>query len=136
MKDHATVLVHCSDGWDRTSQLVSIAQIIIDPFYRTLKVIFYYFQGFPILIEKDWVKFGHQFAIRNGHDIKCKKDESPIFLQFLDCGHQLLFQFPDLFEFNNNLLLFLSFHVYSCIYGTFLLNSEKVIKFKPRKLRI
>ena len=28
-------LVHCSDGWDRTSQLTSLAQIIMDPFYRT-----------------------------------------------------------------------------------------------------
>jgi hypothetical protein len=29
-------LVHCSDGWDRTSQLTSLAQIIMDPYYRTL----------------------------------------------------------------------------------------------------
>lgn len=32
------VLVHCSDGWDRTPQIVSLAQLMIDPFYRTLKV--------------------------------------------------------------------------------------------------
>ena len=32
------VLVHCSDGWDRTPQIVSLAQIMIDPFYRTVKV--------------------------------------------------------------------------------------------------
>lgn len=30
------VLVHCSDGWDRTSQLVSLAQLLIDPYYRTI----------------------------------------------------------------------------------------------------
>jgi hypothetical protein len=28
------VLVHCSHGWDRTSQVVAIAQIMLDPFYR------------------------------------------------------------------------------------------------------
>jgi len=28
------VLVHCSDGWDRTSQLCALAQILLDPFYR------------------------------------------------------------------------------------------------------
>jgi hypothetical protein len=28
------VLVHCSHGWDRTSQVVSLAQIMLDPFYR------------------------------------------------------------------------------------------------------
>ena len=32
------VLVHCSDGWDRTPQIVSLAQLMIDPFYRTVKV--------------------------------------------------------------------------------------------------
>lgn len=30
-------VVHCSDGWDRTSQAVALAQIILDPFYRTIK---------------------------------------------------------------------------------------------------
>lgn len=30
-------VVHCSDGWDRTAQSVSIAQLILDPFYRTMK---------------------------------------------------------------------------------------------------
>jgi hypothetical protein len=30
------VLVHCSDGWDRTSQLCALSQLLIDPFYRTI----------------------------------------------------------------------------------------------------
>lgn len=29
-------LVHCSDGWDRTAQLCAIAQVILDPYFRTL----------------------------------------------------------------------------------------------------
>lgn len=32
------VLVHCSDGWDRTPQLVATAQLCLDPFYRTVEV--------------------------------------------------------------------------------------------------
>lgn len=32
------VLVHCSDGWDRTPQIISLAQLILDPYYRTFKV--------------------------------------------------------------------------------------------------
>lgn len=32
------VLVHCSDGWDRTPQIVSIAEILLDPYYRTIEV--------------------------------------------------------------------------------------------------
>jgi protein-tyrosine phosphatase len=40
-----SVLVHCSDGWDRTAQLTSLAQLLIDPHYRTLS-------GFRTLVEK------------------------------------------------------------------------------------
>lgn len=33
------VLVHCSDGWDRTPQIVALAKILLDPYYRTLEVL-------------------------------------------------------------------------------------------------
>lgn len=32
-----SVLVHCSDGWDRTSQVCSVAAVLLDPYYRTLR---------------------------------------------------------------------------------------------------
>ena len=32
------VLVHCTDGWDRTTQVVALAQIMLDPYYRTVEV--------------------------------------------------------------------------------------------------
>ncbi|KAJ2844239.1 phosphatidylinositol-3-phosphatase ymr1, partial [Coemansia erecta] len=54
------VLVHCSDGWDRTAQLTSLAQLCLDPFYRTMR-------GFAVLVEKEWAAFGHQFSLRCGH---------------------------------------------------------------------
>lgn len=55
-----SVVVHCSDGWDRTSQVCSLAALMLDPFYRTIK-------GFQALIEKDWLSYGHKFSERNGH---------------------------------------------------------------------
>ncbi|KAI1847758.1 hypothetical protein JX266_006253 [Neoarthrinium moseri] len=56
---HSHVLIHCSDGWDRTSQLSALSQLMLDPFYRTI-------DGFIILIEKDWLSFGHMFYQRSG----------------------------------------------------------------------
>ncbi|KAK9480148.1 protein-tyrosine phosphatase-like protein [Lipomyces japonicus] len=57
---HSHVLVHCSDGWDRTAQLSSLAQIFLDPYFRTI-------DGFMVLVEKEWLAFGHRFAERCGH---------------------------------------------------------------------
>ncbi|XP_010423566.1 PREDICTED: phosphatidylinositol-3-phosphatase myotubularin-2-like [Camelina sativa] len=57
--ESASVLVHCSDGWDRTTQLTSLACLLLDPYYRT-------FSGFQALVEKDWLAFGHPFSDRVG----------------------------------------------------------------------
>ncbi|KND92609.1 Phosphoinositide 3-phosphatase [Tolypocladium ophioglossoides CBS 100239] len=57
---HSHVLIHCSDGWDRTSQLSALAQIMLDPYFRTL-------EGFMVLVEKDWLSFGHMFRLRSGY---------------------------------------------------------------------
>ena len=32
------ILIHCSDGWDRTTQVVALAELMLDPYYRTIKV--------------------------------------------------------------------------------------------------
>ena len=31
------VIVHCSDGWDRTPQIVALAELMLDPFYRSIE---------------------------------------------------------------------------------------------------
>lgn len=36
-EDGVSVLVHCSDGWDRTAQACSVASVLLDPYYRTIK---------------------------------------------------------------------------------------------------
>jgi len=120
IENHKTsTIVHCSDGWDRTSQLTSLAMIMLDPYYRTLK-------GFQVLIEKEWISFGHKFLQRIGHgdDRHSDADRSPIFLQFIDCVWQIVQQFPNVFEFNEHFLMAVIDHSYSCLFGTFLCNSE------------
>ena len=36
-EEGASVLVHCSDGWDRTAQVCSVACVLLEPYYRSLK---------------------------------------------------------------------------------------------------
>ncbi|RVX70607.1 hypothetical protein B0A52_05259 [Exophiala mesophila] len=209
---HSHVLIHCSDGWDRTSQLSALSQICLDPYYRTI-------QGFIVLVEKDWLSFGHMFKHRSGflssekwfqienerisrntddaegrdptannaisgaqkslenaflsakgffsnskhndsresivdsdadiggnYDSESQqgrrivtgnakkekeklitkvKETAPIFHQFLDATYQLMYQHPTRFEFTERFLRRLLYHLYSCQYGTFLLDSER-----------
>ncbi|RQM23492.1 hypothetical protein B5M09_004192 [Aphanomyces astaci] len=100
----ASVLIHCSHGWDRTSQLVALAQLCLDPYFRTI-------QGFQVLVEKDFLAFGHPFQMRLANGAKHTGDYSPIFLQ----------QYP----FNQGLLCLLADELYSCRFGTFLLSTQQ-----------
>ena len=147
------VLIHCSDGWDRTAQMSSLAQLCLDPYYRTQK-------GFAVLVEKDWLAFGHKFLDRCGHLSSEKfflapventgggggaeaaqaflasvqnrfasqnhiKETSPVFHQFLESVRQIQRQYPERFEFNERFLRQLHYHLYSCQFGSFLFNSER-----------
>lgn len=149
------VLIHCSDGWDRTAQLSTLAQLCLDPFYRT-------YRGFQVLVEKDWVSFGHRFLDRCGHlssekffltpssdgstdgaqaffaSVQNKftspshlKETSPVFHQFLECVQQIQRQYPTRFEFNERYLERLHYHLYSCQFGTFLYNCERDRRVAP-----
>lgn len=91
-----SVLVNCSDGWDRTAQVTTLGKMLVDPYFRTV-------DGFRGMLFYDWIGFGHKFRTRqeyaNNHEC------SPVFLQFLDCVHQLVVQQPNRFEFGTGLLL-------------------------------
>ncbi|TSN95686.1 Myotubularin-related protein 7 [Bagarius yarrelli] len=67
-----------------------------------------------VLIEKDWVSFGHKFSHRYAHLDGDPKEVSPVIDQFLECVWQLMEQFPCAFEFNERFLLQLHTHVHSC----------------------
>jgi myotubularin-related protein 1/2 len=112
-----SVLVHCSDGWDRTAQLVSLTQILVDPYFRTIR-------GFCMLVEKDWISFGHQFSARYGNT-SADKEQSPVMIQFLDAVFQVMRQNPQAFEFKAEMLGVVAQALYSYEYGTFLANTEK-----------
>ncbi|KAL1519176.1 hypothetical protein AB1Y20_003436 [Prymnesium parvum] len=124
--ERSSVLVHCSDGWDRTPQLTALSQLLLDSTYRSRA-------GFRTLIEKEWLSFGHQFAMRcatvapfdKSAHMPSDENVSPIFLQFVDCVWQLSQQFPTAFEFNGTYLATLMDAVLSCKFGDFLCNCER-----------
>ncbi|XP_043067279.1 phosphatidylinositol-3,5-bisphosphate 3-phosphatase MTMR4 isoform X1 [Drosophila bipectinata] len=119
-KNGRPVLVHCSDGWDRTPQIVATAQLCLDPYYRTV-------EGFRVLVEREWLNFGHKFADRSGNGPYSDEvnERCPVFLQWLDLVHQIQRQYPCCFEFNGGYLIKMAQHSLSCLFGTFLCNSLK-----------
>ncbi|XP_076632772.1 phosphatidylinositol-3,5-bisphosphate 3-phosphatase MTMR4 isoform X1 [Colletes latitarsis] len=119
-RDGRPVLVHCSDGWDRTPQIVTLAQILLDPYYRTM-------EGFQILCEREWLDFGHKFADRCGQTVGYEdlNERCPVFLQWLDCVHQLTLKFKCSFQMSPAYLVKLAQHTYSQLFGTFLCNRRQ-----------
>ena len=146
------VLVHCSDGWDRTAQLSSLAQICLDPFYRTI-------EGLMVVLEKEWQAFGHKFQDRTGIVTVSKgnsgvlgvasrlwgksmggnessevtgsgvgKETSPVFPQFLDCLYQIWKLYPTEFEYDERILECLFLASYSSEFSNFLFNTQKEMK--------
>ena len=54
--EQVSVLVALESGWDLTSVLVALTEIILDPTYRTI-------DGFQTIIEREFLSFGHRFRI-------------------------------------------------------------------------
>ncbi|MGH0153740.1 UNVERIFIED_CONTAM: hypothetical protein FKN15_061212, partial [Acipenser sinensis] len=107
-EEAVSVLVHCSDGWDRTAQVCSVASLLLDPYYRTLK-------GFMVSV------FKYKYSHLDGDP----KEVSPVIDQFIECVWHLMEQFPCAFEYNERFLVHVHNHIYSCQYGNFICNSQK-----------
>ncbi len=92
---------------------------MLDPYYRTL-------EGFPRLVHKEWLCFGHRFETRSGTGSNPQEREmSPVFLLFLDCVYQMERQFYTSFEFGSEYLVLLYDATLSGQFGTFLFDTEK-----------
>lgn len=100
--------MHGSNGWDVTAAVVALAQLMLDPYFRSVQGYDYTdiasflcpalsfltlmrsLSRFLKLVEKEWIRMGHPFTSRMGHFGKTSKHErAPTFLIFLDCVYQV-----------------------------------------------
>ncbi|KJE96000.1 hypothetical protein CAOG_06376 [Capsaspora owczarzaki ATCC 30864] len=118
--DATSVVLASQEIFDVGNCAVALAMLLMDPYFRTV-------QGFQVLIEKEWLSFGHRFSDRHGHygpPGNRYRAAAPVFTLFLDCVWQITQQFPASFQFGESYLRFLRDHSYCSPYGTFLMNSE------------
>nr|XP_055055916.1 myotubularin-related protein 12 [Misgurnus anguillicaudatus] len=125
-KDNTNVLITEEEGTDLCCVISSLAQIMLDPYYRTLT-------GFQSLVQKEWVAGCHAFLDRCNHLHQKDKDcQSPVFLLFLECVWQLVQQHTPAFQFSETYLTVLSDSIHVPVFSTFLFNSphhrESVMK--------
>ncbi|XP_034052908.1 LOW QUALITY PROTEIN: myotubularin-related protein 10 [Gymnodraco acuticeps] len=115
---NASVILQEEEDRDLNCVVSSLVQLMLDPHYRSLV-------GFQSLVQKEWVMAGHRFLDRCTTLKKNDKEESPLFLLFLDCVSQMMSQYPAAFEFTESYLTVLSDSMWIPLFSTFLFNSSK-----------
>ncbi|XP_029353943.1 myotubularin-related protein 10 isoform X2 [Echeneis naucrates] len=115
---NASVILQEEEDRDLNCVVSSLVQLMLDPHYRSLI-------GFQSLVQKEWVMAGHRFLDRCSHLKKNYKEESPLFMLFLDCVWQMMNQYPAAFEFTEAYLIVLSDSMWIPLFSTFLFNSPK-----------
>lgn len=115
----SSVMCQEPNGDNLCTLLVSLAQLMMEPYYRSIK-------GFAVLFEKEWLSFGHKFIdLKKSARTSGAEVVSTLFTLYMDCVWQLMRQYPQSFEFTETLLIFLLDSVYSCQFGTFWCASER-----------
>lgn len=63
-----------------------------------------------------------------GFEREKSQEESPIFIQFLECVSQLISTHPECFEFSSYYLARIAYEAYSAKYNNFYFNDEELKK--------
>ncbi|XP_018602294.1 myotubularin-related protein 10-like [Scleropages formosus] len=113
-----SVILQEEEDRDLSCVVSSLVQLMLDPHFRSI-------EGFQSLVQKEWVMAGHRFLDRCNHLKKSSKEESPLFLLFVDCVWQLMNQFPSAFEFTEIYLAVLCDSMWIPVFSTFLFNCPR-----------
>lgn len=125
IKDGNILLVANASGGGQLSTVCALTQLFLDPFYRTIR-------GFCILIEKEFVFYRHRFTeytlqvhLREliGQQFPLRDPHAVVFALFIESVLQVMQKRPECFSFTQALPQFILDSVYSCQFGTFLVNS-------------
>ncbi|XP_078394035.1 myotubularin-related protein 11, partial [Cetorhinus maximus] len=122
-----TVSLQETDDRDLACLISSLVQVLLDRFCRTML-------GFQALIQKEWVEAGHRFSDRFNQLRTTEKDESPVFLLFLDCVWQLVDHYPVSFEFTDTYLMAVHDSTHILLFGTFLFNCPRERAYTQQSL--
>ncbi|XP_053331464.1 myotubularin-related protein 11 isoform X2 [Spea bombifrons] len=112
-----SVVLQEPEDRDMNCVVTSLVQVISDPHARTLS-------GFQSLVQKEWVSAGHPFLQRINPFKYTDKEESPVFLLFLDCVWQVMHQFPTAFELTESYLIALQDSTYNLFCSSFAHNCQ------------
>jgi len=125
------LIIENSPNNDDDVVIVSLLQICLDHYYRT-------FNGFCALIEKEWAENNFYWSSTQGNALDPKpKGEAtcpvvaPQFLFFLNCVWLMLQERGWLFQFTEELLLFLADSSSNGRFGTFNRSTEETSKGYP-----
>ncbi|KAK4015020.1 hypothetical protein OUZ56_027535 [Daphnia magna] len=114
-----SVVLQESESRDLSAVISSLAQLIMDPHFRTIN-------GFQSLVQKEWVTLGHAFTKRFGRISEYENQQSPLFQLFLDCVWQMQHQFPMSFEFSETYLTSLWDSLHNTVFDTFSFDSDRI----------
>eukprot|EP01119_Soliformovum_irregulare_P005550 TRINITY_DN1729_c1_g1_i4.p1 TRINITY_DN1729_c1_g1~~TRINITY_DN1729_c1_g1_i4.p1 ORF type:complete len:1884 (+),score=634.81 TRINITY_DN1729_c1_g1_i4:134-5785(+) len=120
-----------NSNFDASFQIVTLALLLLDPYYRTL-------DGFAVLFERELRAFGFPFSQRLGNTVKKVEEQllAPTFTQLIDLMWQLWIQFPTQFEWNEDFLIFLLDESYNCKFGTFLSSTASTKELRETTVSI
>ncbi|ESO01140.1 hypothetical protein HELRODRAFT_175169 [Helobdella robusta] len=117
---------------DLSPLISSLVQLMLDEECRTIS-------GFQGVVKKEWIAMGFKFVSRSSskyfsYSNNCQ--QSPIFVLFLDCVHQMLSLRPSSFQFNDNYLLEVWSAVCCGYFRDFLFDSPKDSYYSLLKCQI